>query len=344
MKIFLAGYRHKPLEEFLLNEVYARRKEKGMRRLLSYIRIQKSNDLETQDILQNYLDRHVEIFLDSGAYSVFKSRQVVSLDSYIKFIHRFGKYFSTYANLDVIGDVKGTLRNQKEMEKQGLVPLPCFHSGEPLKYLHYYIDNYPYFALGGVAGKLKGADAISSWLDQIFSWVGDKTKVHGFGITSVKLMLRYPWFSVDSTSWLKLGGCGKVYVAKPWSPSPGAYAIIGVSARSPTQKRVGVHLSTFPANQRQYILDYFKEKGIPLGHSDFKTEDVDYILKKNECWLSEEKNGEREVEVRGELGLCNDYRVRQLMCMLFFLDLEEKMKPWPWTYETKSESTGFGLK
>jgi len=181
------------------------------------------------------------------------------------------------------------------------VPLPCFHSGEPLKYLHYYIDNYPCFALGGVAGKLKGADAISSWLDQIFSWVGDKTKVHGFGITSVKLMLRYPWFSVDSTSWLQFGIYGKVHAAKPWSLSPGAYAIIGVSARSPAQK-------------------------------------------KNECWLSEEKNGEREVEVRGELGLCNDYRVRQLMCMLFFLDLEEKMKPWPWTYETKNESTGFGLK
>jgi hypothetical protein len=48
------------------------------------------------------------------------------------------------------------------------------------------------------------------WLDEVFAhyltFAGAPIiKVHGFGMTTFELMARYPWYSVDSSSWL-MGG------------------------------------------------------------------------------------------------------------------------------------------
>jgi len=45
------------------------------------------------------------------------------------------------------------------------------------------------------------------WLDFCFSIIRDKCKVHGFGVNSYWAWERYPFFSVDATSWL----CGGRY-------------------------------------------------------------------------------------------------------------------------------------
>jgi hypothetical protein len=37
-------------------------------------------------------------------------------------------------------------------------------------------------------------------------------KTHGFGVTSIPLMMRYPFHTVDSTSWVKSGGFGVISV------------------------------------------------------------------------------------------------------------------------------------
>jgi hypothetical protein len=48
------------------------------------------------------------------------------------------------------------------------------------------------------------------WLNRLTDPDGTpKVKVHGFGLTNIQLLFRYPWYSVDSTSWLQNGfdGC-----------------------------------------------------------------------------------------------------------------------------------------
>ena len=108
----------------------------------------------------------------------------------------------------MIGSPEGTWKNQMIMEKAGLKPLPCYHFGEDTKWLQRYIDKgYDYIALGGMVGRPR--PALLQWLDTIWSdYLTDSkgmpiVKIHGFGMTSLRLMLRYPWYSVDSTSWVQ---------------------------------------------------------------------------------------------------------------------------------------------
>jgi hypothetical protein len=143
--------------------------------------------------------RKVKLFLDSGAFSAFTQKASIDILDYIKFIKEHEKYLEVYANLDVIGDAKGTFKNQKIMEEHGLRPMPAYHFGEPWKYLHYYVENYDYIAIGGVA-QLGASPALSKWLDDCFNIICDqpsrlpRVKVHGFAVTSLRLMLRYPWY------------------------------------------------------------------------------------------------------------------------------------------------------
>jgi hypothetical protein len=290
----------------------------------------------------------VELFLDSGAFSAFTQGVTIDIQEYISFIKKHLDIISVYANLDVIGDAKGTLWNQKIMERAGLKPLPCFHYGEPLKYLDYYLSHYEYLALGGMV-PIPNSE-LAGWLDNLFSsriCSSDglpKVKVHGFGLTSLKLMLRYPWYSVDSTSWVVTGRLGSVYVPKPWAHSLEEVWKVSVSNRSPNRAEAGTHLDSFPPNQRQAVLDYFKSKGYKLGKSKFKTESDDYKLKDGERWAGKAKDGKREVEVIIEAGLCNDYRFRDELNIIYFLDLEKAMPKWPWPFKLVGERRGgFGI-
>ena len=294
----------------------------------------------------------VDLFLDSGAYSASSQGITIDLPEYITFIKQYQDHIEVYANLDVIGDPIGTLKNQRIMEKAGLKPLPCFHYGEPIKYLIHYLENYDYVALGGMVGKR--TPDLAHWLDELFTnYICTekdgipRVKIHGFGMTSLMLMLRYPWYSVDSTSWVVASRMGQVLVPR-WKDNAYSYddlsLKIQVSSRSPAMKIKGDHISTLNPHLKEYVLSYFKEKGYQLGKSKFKTESETYELKDNERWVGSKKDakdGKRVVEMTIEPGLANDYRLRDELDVIYFLDLEKSLPKWPWAF--KGKSAGFGL-
>jgi hypothetical protein len=298
--------------------------------------------------MANNNQQKVELFIDSGAFSAFTQGVSIDLDEYIAFIKQYQDIITVYANLDVIGDAEGTLVNQKRMEKAGLSPLPCFHYGEPIEFLKYYLGKYKYIALGGMV-PISTKD-LGTWLDNLFAnYICDKdgmprVQVHGFGLTSLKLMLRYPWYSVDSTSWVVTGRMGAIYVPKPWAKSLDEVWKVSLSNRSPNQSEAGKHLSSFSPNQRQYVLDYIKQKGYKLGKSEFRVEAADYELKEKERWNGKAKGDRREVEMIIESGVCNDYRKRDELNIIYFLDLEKAMPKWPWAFKLSWEGReGFGI-
>ena len=161
-----------------------------------------------------------KVLLDSGAFSAWQQKKGVVLQKYIDFIKENLDIIETYANLDDIENPEKTWENQVEMERQGLNPLPVYHVGEDPKYLTRCMEDYEYFAVGGMA--LKGANIREMHFDLIFSKVCPKSngykpthKVHGFGLSSPNLMMLYPWFSVDSItedSVLLLRDCGRVRI------------------------------------------------------------------------------------------------------------------------------------
>jgi hypothetical protein len=158
----------------------------------------------------------MDLFLDSGAYSAHTKQQTIPVDSYASFINQHGNIFSVIANLDDIGDTgPKSWDNLKALESMGCTVLPVFHCQDDIVYLKKMLDQgYPFIALGGMVGG--GRIELKTWLDEVWKKYlinEDRTahlKVHGFGLTDFELMTCYPWFSIDSTSWVvagKNGGC-----------------------------------------------------------------------------------------------------------------------------------------
>ena len=142
-----------------------------------------------------------EVFVDSGAFSVFTGKKTINHQAYIDFIKDID--VEIYASLDVIGSARQSKENVVEELKQGLTPIPTFHSGEPLDYLDYYMDNFDFISLGGlVGGSIK---SIMLFLDKCWNRIAQKNrtlKVHAFGVMSYKILSTYPFYSCDGTSWM----------------------------------------------------------------------------------------------------------------------------------------------
>lgn len=109
-----------------------------------------------------------------------------------------------YANLD-LKTYEETKRNQDYLESFGLKPLPVYHFSEynsdKREVLLEYIKKYDYIAIGGIVGAKLDSVQKNNYLNYVFKNTKDKIKVHGFGITDNDSIERYPFYSVDSTSW-----------------------------------------------------------------------------------------------------------------------------------------------
>ena len=207
-----------------------------------------------------------QVFLDSGAFSAWNMGATISLPGYCRYIQenediiRKDDGVIMASVLDGIGDPLQTYRNQLEMEARGVRPLPCFHFGEDERYLEFYLANYPYITLGGMVGKT--VEQLITWLDRIWErYIIDgagrpKTKLHAFGITSVRVMERYPWYSVDSSSWIQFGAYGSMF-----TPDGVPYR---VSEKAGTIHDMGKHVLNLLPIEKAYIEKLIEASGFDL--------------------------------------------------------------------------------
>ena len=207
-----------------------------------------------------------QIFLDSGAFSAFTLGVHISVEDYCEYIKRNRDIIRIEDNvvmasvLDGIGDPLQTWRNQLEMELRGAKPLPCFHAGEDERYLEWYVQNYEYITLGGMVGS--STKQLCIWLDRMWDrYLTDgsgraRIKVHGFGITAVPIMERYPWYSCDSSSWIQSAAFGSIVTPN--------YGPLSVSEKSPSRHDFGQHLTTLTAIEQDHVLQYLEQQGFTL--------------------------------------------------------------------------------
>jgi hypothetical protein len=197
-----------------------------------------------------------KVFLDSGAFSAFTKGVEIDMRKYCDYIIRnediLEKVDGTVlaSVLDGIGDPLKTYQNQLAMEAMGVRPLPCFHYGEDERYLEYYIANYDYITIGGMVPI--STPQLKIWLDRIWEkYLTDgagrpKVRVHGFGLTTPSLMSRYPWYSVDSSSWVQIARVGGMLLI------PEA-RVINVSDQSPNRRVEGQHIDTLAPPLREAV-------------------------------------------------------------------------------------------
>ncbi len=261
MKIYMAalhsnGYRH--TNRYLkLND-----REKHVVDNLPYL-LESYHYIHKETFVRAIREKGDRVFLDSGAFSAFTLGIEIDLSKYCDYIKRNmdiivrEDFEPVVSVLDGIGDAHLTYENQLAMEQNGVKPMPCFHAGEDERYLEWYVQNYDYIALGGMVGT--SAKQLMIWLDRIWrKYLLDDSgrsiiKIHGFGITSISVMKRYPWWSCDSSSWIQSAAFGAVVTPK--------FGAIQVSDKSPSLKEHGQHVDNFAPIHRKRVIESFQEDG-----------------------------------------------------------------------------------
>lgn len=174
--------------------------------LFSYHYLRKMEEKKIKELKKFCPD----ILLDSGAFSAKSLGEQINLEEYISFIKKYG--FENYASLDVIGNPAETIKNTLLMRKQGLNPLYVFHKGSTLEEFDIAMQNkFEYIAIGGLVGNMSFAQ---DFLDKLWKHIllnYPDLRVHGFGLTKIDMMKRYPWYSVDSSSWVSGRKFGDVF-------------------------------------------------------------------------------------------------------------------------------------
>lgn len=232
------------------------------RRLFSYYYHNDKGGSLDREVRESIRLGH-DLFLDSGAYSAFTQGKSISVDEYAGFINRQGHHYGVRANLDDIGDDgPKSWENLKALESNGCQVFPVFHYSDKEEYLVKMIDNYEYMALGGLVGT--SVQLLQHWLDHVWSKYlthPDGTArigVHGFGMTSLPLIHRYPWASVDSSSAVMtsiFGSC--LFHVK------GKMVKVDFSDESPTKRNIkSWHYKSLPDVDKAQVDKWIEPYGI----------------------------------------------------------------------------------
>lgn len=206
---------------------------------------------------------HRTIFLDSGAFSMYTQGIEVNLDQYADFIKTNQDIIHVASNLDQIGQGReaDTWTNQRYLEDLGVDVKPVFHVRDDDRWLRHYLkEGYDYIFIGGMVPE--STKWLKQRLDQLWGdYLTDArgrpiVRIHGFGLTVIDLMARYPWYSVDSTSWVLKGRYGMLYVQLPHR-----VVVVNISDRSPRAKDWDQHYDTLPRPQKDELDRIFAAKG-----------------------------------------------------------------------------------
>lgn len=234
-----------------------------------------------------YFDGHTipmyghPFMLDSGAFSALREEVEIRPDVYAKFLERYGHQCDSYINLDAIPKGSGpqakansaeeTLKNQKYLESLGFKPIPVFHKGEPDSYLKHYVDNYEYIAIGGLVDSQTHLEFFKHIWDKFLTKPDGtpRLKVHAFGMTTVKHMVAYPWYSVDSSTWLIQSKLGWIAIPKRgaqdwlWNETP---LILAVSNETAARDQLNRHYDTINDDQRKVVDLWLEEMGLNIDY------------------------------------------------------------------------------
>ena len=216
-KLYFAGQQAKEVDAYL--------QSKNALRLFSQLNERKGiQEWQSDGYAKN-------LFIDSGAFSVAHNGKTVDIDVYINYINS-NPDIPIFVELDVIPFPVLNVTTAKEcceaswqnylyMKERVTSPchlLPLYHFGEPKDALKRILNTEvngklpEYIGIGGRHGV--STDLQDRYFHDIFAIIqasdNPKVKVHAFGMTVIKLLEKFPFYSADSTTWLQLGINGNI--------------------------------------------------------------------------------------------------------------------------------------
>jgi hypothetical protein len=159
--------------------------------------------------------------------------------------------------------------------------------GTDFKYIEYYLNRgCSYIGLGGIGQAVKMSDFLRH-TDNFFYRLTDDSnqpiiKVHGFACTSVHVISRYPWYSVDSTTWRKTPAYGSLIVPT-WTGSQFDFTkpstvYCGKAQSDPR------HYAKIAKHERKYT-DQFLEMCGFTAEELLDTEDKVYAIERSDVYI-----------------------------------------------------------
>jgi hypothetical protein len=247
-------------------------------------------------------------------------RFIAYMDRYADFIRTYGDGIDYYATVDVIYNPELSWKSLNYLVKEhGLKPVPVIHHRTPLHWLDKHLEaGFTYIGLGGL-GQQSTKSSYFDWADRVFNRLcaGDDrlpcVRVHGFALLSYELLLRYPFWSVDSTTAFKVAGNGSILVPHKRN---GEFTfavepyIIGISHRSSAHGKVNGHYSGLTKAERKIIGEWLNEIEVPVG-----------VMGENEEVI--------------EYGVSSEYHARVVANLKFYQRLCDWLPEWPWPFKVK---------
>lgn len=205
-----------------------------------------------------------KMLLDSGGYTARVKGIDIDVNSYIAYINHYG--IELAFNLDTADPAK-TAENLKLLRAQTKAKIiDIYHYSdyrdpalrESVLERCMTGDDHAYMAVGGVAGVNTTKDVLVGFLDYVFSRTRDQVKVHGLGMTTKALLWRYPYYSVDSTTWLTSARYGRSEAIKDTR-------VQQVRSRSiPYKKRMVVDIQHYMQVERDTTI-LWEKRGVKWG-------------------------------------------------------------------------------
>lgn len=203
----------------------------------------------------------------------------IDVDAYIEYINKIEPYITVFVQVDHIPGVWGRPRTPEElaegpvkswenylyMRERVTNPdklLPVFHQGEDLFYLKQMLEfrdkvtnkQIPYICIS--TNKDLPIKTQEAWLKEVFSVISTSSnpnvKTHALGLTSLRVLKKYPITSADSTSWLRTATTGSIFTD---------YGPRCVSKETQHRKENYIH---YTDEQKKAFKEYVESKGYSI--------------------------------------------------------------------------------
>lgn len=194
---------------------------KNTRKYLNYTKYILESFWYIQEWQIPYLKEKDLFVLDSGAFTfmVNSHKKEIDWDHYVeeygKFIKENNIKYFFELDIDVIVGLKEVERLRTKLEKiAGKKCIPVWHKSRGLDYYKKMVKEYDYIAIGGIVTKEIKPKDYDMFIPLLKIARENNCKVHGLGFTNLRLMKKYHFYSVDSTSWKSGGRFGSIYEFK----------------------------------------------------------------------------------------------------------------------------------
>jgi hypothetical protein len=188
----------------------------------------------TTGMVQGYevcVERKIGIMMDSGVFSYrrYRRKLITTNDKknlallpdeagftqiYIDFCKKYAKHWDFYVTMDLDFDGNANFKRHVALEKAGLRATPVFHGDEDcsMDMLRRYRDRgYSHICFGTGPRMRTTVKQQRQYLDAVFNEITRLGMTcHGLAVTAPWMMLEYPWYSVDSSSWSRAAGYGSI--------------------------------------------------------------------------------------------------------------------------------------